>query len=596
MTQASPRVRTRDLRVELLDGTPVVQEIAFEVAPGKVLALVGESGCGKTSVALAMLGYARPGTRLAAGSVEITGIDLLTLSPRECRRVRGRLVAYVPQDPATSLNPAYPVGKQVGEVLRVHRWPREDRAKRVAELFDLVGLPATGAFLSRYPHQLSGGQQQRVLIASALALDPELLVLDEPTTGLDVTTQKRVLGVVDEVRARTGVALLYVTHDLSVVANLADDVAVMYGGRIVETAPRTETFGRPVHPYTIKLIQSIPRVEERMQLRGIPGAAVAPGERPKGCPFVPRCPRATPVCSAEMPAVALVSAGHTVRCHHWAESIPEPSLVDPAVSPPVKSDSLLRAKSLVAVYRGRGTEPVRALDGVDLDVGERECVAVVGESGSGKSTLARCLVGLQAFESGTLWFGDQELAPRARARPVDARRAIQIVFQNPDASLNPRQRVVDIVSRPVIQFSSASRREAAARANELLELVRLSPALGERFPAELSGGEKQRVAIARALAAEPSLVVCDEITSALDVSVQAAIIDLLMELRVRTGTSLVFISHDLAIVRSIADRVVVLHDGRVTEAGLAESVFEAPEAEYTRALLEAVPSLAGAAR
>jgi peptide/nickel transport system ATP-binding protein len=585
----APALAVEDLRIELLNGADVVDGVSFEVDAGEVLALVGESGSGKTATAMAMLNYARPGSRITRGHVWIGDIDVLSLGSRRARQLRGNVVSYVPQNPATALDPAYPVGRQVAEMLEVHRPGDRDRERRVERLFDLVHLPSTPDFRRRYPHQLSGGQQQRVVIAMALACEPRVVVLDEPTTGLDVTTQKHVLDVIDEIRVRTGVALLYVTHDLSVVAELANGVAVMYGGRLVEAGPRDTIFSRPVHPYTIKLIQSIPVLDGRGPLVGIPGTTVSPDERPSGCPFAPRCERATEICSVAMPSAELVGDGHEVRCYHWGESAAPP--LDRVVALPefasVGREPLVRAERLVACYGHAG--PL-AVQGVSFTIAPRECLAIVGESGSGKTTVARCLAGLHVPESGSLLFDGAPLAARARARPADVRRRIQIVFQNPDASLNPRQTVEDIVARPLRQFFPLSLREARLRARELLALVRLAPRLADRYPGELSGGEKQRVAIARALAADPALIVCDEITSALDVSVQAAILDLLNDLRERIETSFLFISHDLAVVRSIADRILVMKKGMIIEEGPADAVLTSPREEYTRVLLRATPS------
>ena len=590
-------VVVRDLRVELLDGTDIIDDISFEIGRGGVLALVGESGCGKTATALAMLGYARPGSRIARGRIRIGAFDVLEASGGALRQLRGSLVSYVPQDPSTSLNPAHRIGDQILEMLLVHRATEAAADSQVARLLELVQLPVDEEFQRRYPHQLSGGQQQRVCIAMALACEPKLVVLDEPTTGLDVTTQKRIIEVIDELRRAVGVALLYVTHDLSVVAELADEVAVMYGGRIVEIAAREAAFAAARHPYTIKLIRSIPEVERRTHLVGIPGTAVAPGERPPGCPFEPRCEHRIEACAEAMPPRERVDSAHEVRCFRWRDLSLEAreSTVD-AASPVEAGESLLTVRDLVATYaRGRRGGEEAAVRGVSFELGRRECLAIVGESGSGKTTVARCLAGLHAPKSGAIEFDGQALAPTARGRPLEIRRRIQLIFQNPDFSLNPRQTVREIIRRPFQQFFGDADSVAASKSLDLLELVRLPARLIVRYPGELSGGEKQRVAIARALAADPALVVCDEITSALDVSVQAAIIDLLGDLRARLETSFLFISHDLAVVRSIADRIAVMHDGEIVEQGASEEIFTRPQADYTRRLLAAVPSVARAA-
>ncbi len=593
-------VAVRDLRIELLNGVDVVDEVEFTILEGEVLALVGESGCGKTSTAMACLGFARPGSRIVSGEIVVGGTDVLRLSGPELRRFRGSEISFVPQDPSSALNPGLRIGSQIEEMLAVHRPSEPQRADRVRKLLEAVQLPSGDDFLRRYSHQLSGGQQQRVVIAMSLACRPRLLVLDEPTTGLDVTTQARILAMIDELRRQHHLSMLYVTHDLAVVAQLADRVAVMYGGRIVESAPKNGLFLRPRHPYTQRLLAAIPgSLERRRRLKGIPGSAVAPGERPAGCFFAPRCEHATDLCAQVFPPHDRVGAAHTVRCHHWQEIVTpdrEASIDDhPGVEAwrKVLESPLLAVSELVATYpeRALGRHALRALEDVSFELGRYETLGVVGESGSGKTTLARCIVGLHRPAEGAIVFNGVELAGRAIQRGEDLRRRIQIVFQNPDSSLNPRQSVAQIVERPLRQFFDLRGAKLRTRAAELLELVRLPQSALKRYPRDLSGGENQRVAIAAALAPRPDLVVCDEITSALDVSVQAAIIELLIELGASLGTSFLFISHDLAVVRAIADRVLVLQRGQIREHGDADAVFRNPKDAYTQALLDAVPEI-----
>jgi peptide/nickel transport system ATP-binding protein len=598
VTDRQTVVSVRDLRVELANGADIVADVSFDIGPGEVLALVGESGCGKTATAMACLGFARRGTRIGGGRIEIAGTDVLSLRGAELRGFRGRQVAYVPQDPSVTLNPGMRIGEQLAEMLEIHLGAKqEDRDTRVAELLRSVHLPDSERFQRRYPHQISGGQQQRLLIAAALSCEPSLVLLDEPTTGLDVTTQSRILDLFNEVRAQRAVSMLYVTHDLAVVSQLADHVAVMYSGRIVETAPCAELFRHPRHPYTQRLIEAVPAsVEQRRRIRGIPGSAAAPGERPVGCFFAPRCTFAAEVC-VQPPPLLPATMTTSVACHRWNEIPPHRGMavgVEPAEPARAPVAPILAVHDLEAGYQQ--AESARALEHVSLALAPRETLGIVGESGSGKTTLARCIVGLHEPSGGSIEFAGAAVPARARHRSADVRRRIQIVFQNPDGSLNPRQSVEQIVGRPLQQFLGLRGPELAARVRELLELVRLPATAVAKFPRDLSGGEKQRVAIAAAIAPDPDILVCDEVTSALDVSVQAAVIELLGELRNRRGLSLLFISHDLAVVRSIADHVLVLESGHVREAGPVETVFNAPTHAYTQALLAAIPQISDVQR
>ncbi|HEX7298825.1 MAG TPA: ABC transporter ATP-binding protein [Solirubrobacteraceae bacterium] len=590
----APLVTISDLRIELADtGHDVVGEITVEVRAGEILGLVGESGSGMTTVGMALLGHVRRGGQVAGGTIEVAGRSLTALDARTLRGLRGAVVAYIPQDPATALNPALRIREQLEEVLDAHA-PQRDagaRRRRVHEVLEEVALPADDAFLRRYPHQLSGGQQQRVSIAMAFIGRPRLIVCDEPTTGLDVTTQARVLRTVRELCRSHDVAALYVTHDLAVVAELADRVAVLYAGRIVEYGTRDELFTAPRHPYTRRLLRAVPDIAGRRAIVGIPGYAALPGSRPDGCAFHPRCDLASDECRAASPRASEVGPGHEVRCHHWADDRSGPAADAPgrARRQRVGEDVVLLAHDLDAFYGS-----AQALHGVRFEIRHDECLAVVGESGSGKTTLARCVAGLHRQWSGELRFGGERLAEVARRRSQAERQGIQYVFQNPYASLNPRRTVGQTIARQLQLFFPGPRRAIAQRVAECLEGVALSPRAARRFPDELSGGERQRVAIARALAARPRLLVCDEITSALDVSVQAAIIELLGELRAGTGLSLLFVTHELPIIRTIADRVVVMNEGRIVEQAPVEEIFSAPTAAYTRELLANTPSIEAA--
>jgi peptide/nickel transport system ATP-binding protein len=555
-----------------------------------VLGLVGESGCGKTTIGMALLGHCRSGSRVAGGSVVVDGRDIAELDESELRRMRGGTVSYIPQDPGTALNPALRIGTQLAEILDVHANGSrpEQRLERARQALEEVALPSDEAFLRRFPHQLSGGQQQRVAIAMAFANRPQVIVCDEPTTGLDVTTQARVLETVRDLCRSHRVAALYVSHDLAVVAELADRVAVMYGGRIVESGPCERIFSAPRHPYTQRLLRAIPDVAGKRTVVGIPGYAALPGSRPDGCFFHTRCEFARDDCRAAFPPETELGAGHAVRCHHVAEamSAPEPKGAGQAARTGSDAGVVLAMRDLSARYGARET-----LFDVSLQVRRDECVALVGESGSGKTTLARCVAGLHKDWTGEVCLGDAPLAASARERPDQVRKDIQYVFQNPYASLNPRRTVGQTIARQLQLFSPQHRKDVGPRVAECLERVALSGAAANRFPDQLSGGERQRVAIARALAAEPKLLVCDEVTSALDVSVQAAIIELLGRLRAEIGLSLLFITHDLALIRTIADRVAVMTDGRIVEQGASERIFTSPGAGYTRRLLADTPSI-----
>jgi peptide/nickel transport system ATP-binding protein len=585
----TPLLRVEGLRVVLDSGAPIVEDVSLQLRAGEVLGLVGESGSGKTTTALALLGFARPGARISAGAVEVGGEPLTGRGEAAVRALRGRLVSYVPQDPGLALNPALRVEGLIGDMVKAHaRAPGSDE---VARALAAVHLPSDRTFARRYPHQLSGGQQQRVAIASALVCEPRLVVLDEPTTGLDVVTQARILEEIDRLRRERGVAVVYVSHDLAVVGSLADRIAVMYAGRIVEEGPAAALLARPHHPYTRGLLGSVPDPGQPRRLESIPGVAVGVGERPDGCAFAPRClQRSGDRALHEMPPLEDVGGGHRVRCFEWART-PPLTLQEPAVAPALEQEQpLLRVEALRAEHRGR-QETVVAVQDVSFSVAGGECLALVGESGSGKTTIARCIVGLHSPTAGRVVLDGAPLAPRAADRPREARRRIQIVFQNPDDSLNPRHRVGDAIARPARVLRDLSSRAAEEEATRLLERVRLPARVAERFPGELSGGERQRVAIARALAAQPDLVVCDEITSALDVSVQAAVLELLAELRAELRLALLFITHDLGVVASVGDRVLVLEDGVVCDGGPVPALLRNPEHEYTRRLVEAAPRL-----
>jgi peptide/nickel transport system ATP-binding protein len=581
-----------DLEIRLgASGADVVREVSFAVPAGQVLGLVGESGSGKTTVALALLGHARRGLRITSGQVLLDGVDLLRLSPGDLRAARGAKVSYVPQDPSAALNPTLKVGTQLREALRVHAGAVDDPAARVAEVMQEARLDATPEMLNRYPHQLSGGQQQRITLAMAFACRPSLIVLDEPTTGLDVSTQRHVLDTVRSLCRSYGVAAVYVSHDLAVVSGLVSEVAVMYAGRIVEIGPTAPLFREPVHPYTRGLIGAVPSPERSEVLTGIDGQQPRPGRRGAGCSFAPRCHHAIDECRTEDPEPVAID-GRAVRCIRafdiQAEQAGRPAAA--AGSPAPAGAPALSVRGVSARY---GSTPV--LFDVGLDVPPQACVAVVGESGSGKTTLARCVAGLHSNWTGEISFQGAPLAHGARHRGKEVLQRVQYIFQNPYTSLNPRKTVGQIVAQQLEQFLDLDFRERSARVAQVLDDVSLGRDFLTRYPDQLSGGERQRVAIARALVVEPDLLICDEVTSALDVSVQAIIVELLRRIQRERQLAMIFITHNLALVRSIAQSAVVLCDGAVAESGPVEQILTRPANAYTIRLMEDVPKLAGLA-
>jgi peptide/nickel transport system ATP-binding protein len=586
---AAIRLEVRDLEIRLgPSGPDVVREVGFSVRAGEVLGIVGESGSGKTTVALALLGHARRGLSIHSGEVRLDGIDLLSLRPEQLREARGAKVAYVPQDPSAALNPTLRIGTQLSEALRVHPGIAGDPAERVMEVMREASLEATPEMLRRYPHQLSGGQQQRVSLAMAFACRPALIVLDEPTTGLDVSTQRHVLDTVRSLCRSYGVAAVYVSHDLAVVSGLVANVAVMYAGRIIEVGLAAPLFARPVHPYTRGLLAAIPSPERAELLTGIEGQQPRPGRRGAGCSFAPRCSFAVDRCRIETPEPVSIG-GRTVLCLRAAEIADDHAGRPATAATPVASGSgaSLTLRGVCASY---GQTPV--LFDVTLDVPEKSCVAVVGESGSGKTTLARCIAGLHRNWTGDITFQGAALAPGARQRQKDVLKRVQYIFQNPYTSLNPRKTVGQIVGQPLEQFHPFPARERAERIAAVLADVSLGRSFMSRYPDQLSGGERQRVAIARALVVEPDLLVCDEVTSALDVSVQAVIIELLRRLQRERQLAMIFITHNLALVRNIAQSAVVLCRGTIVESGPVEQILEHPADPYTISLIRDVPKLA----
>jgi peptide/nickel transport system ATP-binding protein len=580
-----------ELRIELdPSGIDIDDDVSLVIRAGELVGLVGESASGKTTVATSLLAHQRRGARIAGGRITIEGTDVLSASPAALRRIRGGLISYVPQDASASLNPALRIGTQLYEILEAHHFgaSRAEREARLAEMMADVLLPSDKAFLRRYPHELSGGQQQRVVIAMALACRPKVIVFDEPTTALDVTTQAHVLETIRSLTRAYSVSALYVTHDLAVVANLADRIAVMYAGRLVEVGPRAALFAGAWHPYTRKLLAAIPDLSGSHALQGIPGWAPRPGQRVPGCAFTPRCELVIERCAVEFPPAVEGAVEHQVRCWRWEEVRDQAAREQElriCATRAANPATMVSARDLVVFYQKKET-----LHGITVTLWDHRCLALVGESGSGKTTLARCIAGLHPFKIvGEIELCGKPLARDARSRSLDERQAIQYIFQSPYSSLNPRKTIRQILALPLSVFFKLVRDEAETRMERVLSQVALDASLLDRYPDQLSGGERQRIAIARALAAEPTVLICDEVTSWLDVSVQAAIIELLDELQRTTSVSMLFVTHNLALVRSIAQEVAVMNEGRIVEYGEVDQVLDDPQADYTRKLLADTP-------
>jgi peptide/nickel transport system ATP-binding protein len=582
-----PVLQVEDLQIELTGGIDIVRAISFELEAGEILGLVGESGSGKSTIGAALLGHARAGAHITKGKIRIGDIDnILALGDQALRNIRGTLVSHVPQDPATSLNPLRRIESHLQELLVEHKpeWDSSTREARIIEVFKDVGLPTTREFLRRFPHQLSGGQQQRVQLALAFILRPKVIVMDEPTTALDVTTQSLVLQTVKTLCQSYGVSAVYVSHDLGVVQELADKVIVLYSGRVQEVASLETIFANPKHPYTQGLIAAAPSIDQCRNLSAIPGQAPAPSHRTSGCAFAPRCPLRSDTCQHQ-PELETLEKHHRVACWniHQGPAFVAPQSAGIALASE-QQNALLGVDSLNVFY---GLTQV--VFDASFQVNKGECVALVGESGSGKTTISRAIAGVGEQVNGTVYYNQKPLPFSSRLRDESARRQIQFIFQNPYRSLNPRHTIATLITTPLKHFFKLNHAQALARAAKVLERVSLPVELLNAYPRELSGGERQRVAIARALACEPSLLICDEITSALDVSVQANILNLLRDLQ-QSGLSLLFVTHDLGVVRNIANRVVVLYQGQIVEQGNVDDVLGNPQHAYTQQLIAHSPT------
>jgi peptide/nickel transport system ATP-binding protein len=583
----------------------VVDDVSLAIRPGETLGLVGESGSGKSLTASAIMRLMPQSVRLTEGSIRLDGQELTRLSNRRMNEVRGPKLSMVFQDPQNSLNPAYTIGNQLVEAVRAHdRLSRGAAAEKAVSLLERVGIKHPGDRLGDYPHQFSGGMAQRVMIALAIAAQPKLLIADEPTTALDVTVQAQILRLLQQLRDEEGMSLLLISHDLSVIAEMADRVAVMYAGQIVETGRVDEVFLRPTHPYTEALLGAQPgRSAKGETLVAIPGTVPDPSAMPRGCRFHTRCSHAVDACVAEPPALAPHGIGGTLaRCIRADEL----QLVGVAGGEAVhagapsertrRSEVLLEIKGLTKEYPvgagvfGKSKRTLRAVDEVTVDIRRGESVGLVGESGAGKSTVGRLVLGLTPATRGEVIFEGRDLAKLSKKEQRAQRRDVQVVFQNPYASLDPQMIVEDIVAEPFDVHESPTSAARAARVKEVLGQVGLDESFRFRYPHQLSGGQRQRIAIARALALRPKLIVCDEPVSSLDVSTQAQVINLLKDLQRDLEVAYLFVGHDLEVVNHVSDRVAVMYLGRVVELGPSDEVYAKPRHPYTKMLLASVLS------
>ncbi len=601
------RYRTPGGEIEALSS------ISLKARKGSTLALVGESGSGKSTVALAAMGLLPQEATIPSGRILFGGQDIMIMNAEERRRLRGSRIGLIFQDPFSVLNPSLRVGDQVGEGLVHHRGFSTKRAfARAIELLDEVGIVKPEAVAKAYPHELSGGMRQRALIAGVLASEPDLLILDEPTTALDVTIEAQILELLEQLRRQRGLTMVFISHNLGVVRRIADEVAVLYAGQIVEQGRTEDVLQRPIHPYAKGLLAAIPRLGERKgRLAAIPGRLPDLRNPPSGCRFAKRCPFATP--DSDKPQILRELGDRQVRCTN-AEALrdtPWPRLSEgeqsaaiapsPHAVPVVAVENLTKTFALHSGLAFKGWRPVatstqiRAVDDISIEVAAGEVLGLVGESGSGKTTLGRSILRLIEPDSGTIRIAGEMVSGKPQRALEAMRRTAQIVFQNPDSSLNPRKTIGELLARPIERFGLAPSGEIPARVRQLLDLVRLPAHYVDRYAHQMSGGEKQRVGIARALATEPRFIVCDEPVSALDVSVQAAIVNLLADLRDRLGVAYLFISHDISVVAHLADRVAVMHHGKIVEIGPADEVMNAPKHPYTIKLLSVVPRVDGPA-
>jgi peptide/nickel transport system ATP-binding protein len=580
----------------------ILKNISTSINRGETVGIVGESGSGKSTLALAMMGFAKQGLYPISGECIYKSKNLLDLSDRELEKIRGKQIAMIPQNAGQSLTPNLKIGYQVEETLKLHtKFNAKERSIKITELLNKVRLPSPNIMAQRYPHELSGGQQQRVAIAMALAGNPDLLLLDEPTTGLDVTTQAHVLELLNEIAKDTKTSMVYVSHDLGAIAQVSHRVIVMYAGEIVLDGDVRQVLRSPLHPYAHGLLNSIPKLSLPGLPAAMPGTPPQPDENSKGCSFYERCELAIDRCNSSKPELKSISNSQIkVRCFRH-EKLEEKELNKKAdlILPQKSSEQrVLNLDNISITYArqnildqilNRFSDKNITVKDIDIDIKKGETIALVGESGSGKSTILKSIAGLLSIKEGKINFKeDVNLSPDVRHRTNAQLRSIQLIFQNPDESLNPSHTVEEILSQPLKLYFGLNGKELKNSIIDLLKKVRLSGKYLYRYPRQLSGGEKQRIAVARAFAAKPDLILCDEVTSALDVSVQAAVLKLLQDLKNELGTTYIFVSHDLAVVRAISDRVAVLYQGRLCEIGPSSAVYKYPSHPYTEVLLGAV--------
>ncbi|MER8430209.1 ABC transporter ATP-binding protein [Mesorhizobium caraganae] len=573
----------------------VLRNLSLTIGRGEAYGLVGESGCGKSTVALTVVRYLPRNGSITGGAISLDGQDVMKLDAEALRRARADSVSMVYQDPGKALNPSLRIGRQLTEIFELGGVAGQAAEERAIAMLNRVRISDPKSVMQRYPHQLSGGMQQRVAIAMALANDPTMLILDEPTTGLDATVEAEVLDLIAQLRQELSASILFISHNLAVVSNMCDRVGVLYAGMLVEEGPTDRVFSDPRHPYTVALLRCLPRGGQRKdhgRLDTIPGFLPGIGATIRGCAFADRCALATDRCRTELPPLYDLG-GRLSRCHYHeqAQSLPRATPSDVAAPARKEAPAVLRVDGLNKTYASHG-HALRAVKDVSVSLRPGETLGLVGESGSGKTTFARLLLGLvPPDEGGTIELEGKALAPRLQNRSDDQIKAMQIVFQNPDSALNRSHSIRHLISRALKRLAGLKGAALQARLEELVRSVRLTDRHLAVKPRQLSGGLKQRVAIARAFAGEPRIVVCDEPTSALDVSVQAAILNLLADLQSKEDVSYIFISHDLGVVRYLSDKIAVLYLGRIMELGPSENVFAGPHHPYTEALLSAVPKL-----
>ncbi len=585
-----------------------VRNVSFQLRRGETMGLVGESGCGKSTISYGLVNFLGANGKIANGSIRFQGEELVGRSESQLKALRGDRIAMVFQDPMQALNPSVRLGDQMIEILTCHHpIPKQEAWDRAVKMLKKVHMPDAENVMNRYCHQISGGQQQRVVIAMAMLNNPDLLIMDEPTTALDVTVEAAVLDLIEELKQEFQTAIIFITHNLGVVARVSDRICVMYAGEMVEQASVYQLFKNPSHPYTRCLLNCIPKLGESKNEAVLPpirGRVQPIAERQSNaCIFSPRCDYAKSECNAARPKLQKVDKGHIARCIRLeaAKQVPSKSHQNPVDAPSnEKLEPLLDSKGLkvhypqesnsVASLFGLGEKKVvKAVDDVSIRLVKGRTLGVVGESGCGKSTLAKGLIGLEPITDGQAEFMGFDITDAVSARDHKLIQEMQMVFQNPDSTLNPSYTIGRQIARPIKRFKTASGDDVKAEVVKLLKSVRLDPSYYDRYPRQLSGGEKQRVGIARALASRPDLIICDEPVSALDVSVQAAVINLLLEIQKVYGSSMIFIAHDLSVVRFFSDDVAVMYLGQVVEIGPAESIYAPPYHPYTEALLSAVP-------